>query len=182
MLSVIATTVFWRFAKPESSCWFVPFFVWTFMYGQSVEFGTKRKALVIVLQIWIFMLIVLGNAYQGLITSFMIAEPVPSRMKSFDIVLESDLKLLVGQGFHLRMNSSVLYSKAFEQGRVIIDKGIETFNFSKPNIEKCAVVVSCDQANFLDLHGLAPNFYVLSEKIFPYYVQLQAVYLSKILS
>lgn len=116
------------------------------------------------------MIFVLGNAYQELITSFMIAQPEPNRMKTFDEVLESDYKVLVGKAFHERMTSNNLYSRAFDQDRIVIDKGLTFFDFAKPSVDNCAVALPCDLAHHLVTTGLAPNYYVMNEKICPYYV------------
>lgn len=180
LFTVIVCMVVWRLSEPTTSCWYIPFFFWTFYLGQSVEFSTKRKALVVLLQILVFMIFVFGNAYQGLITSFMISQPEPSRMKTFDEVLGSDYKVLVGKAFHERMKSNNLYNSAFDQGRIVIDNGLTFFDFANPSADY-AVALPCDLAHYLVTTGLAPNFYVMIEKICPYYVQLQTVYLSKFL-
>lgn len=175
-------TILWRVGESSSSCWYIPFFFWAFYHGQSINFAAKRKVFVILLQILVFMLFILGNAYQGLITSFMTVQREPYKMKSFDEVLQSDYKILVGNNFHKRMKSNYLYNIANTQNRVKIDDDDLSQN-DRNNLryETHAQVYPCEIANFFTSSGAVLGFYVINENFMPYFVQLQMAYLSKFL-
>lgn len=131
------------------------------------------------------MIFILGNAYQGLITSFMIAQPDLSRLTSFDEVLESGYKVLVADNFHDRMMSYSLYKQAFRSNQVIVSNMNSTFlrlNYHDFYVKNWAVVLECELANHLHSSGLTPDFYLINENFMPHYIQLQFIYLSKFLA
>lgn len=125
------------------------------------------------------MLFILGNAYQGLITSFMIAQPEPSKLNSFDELLSSDSKIIVSQYFHSLMKNEEKYQKANFDGKIIRSTKTLAFqDFAKLNQ---AIVMDCEVAQYVISKGFAPNLYIINDKVMPYYEQLQASYLNKFL-
>lgn len=130
------------------------------------------------------MLMILGNAYQGLITSFMIAEDEPLKYETFDELLESNIKIIVGPLFDQKMQAFSKYVQIRNSGRVKVLGSNESLflNLADLHSSKTAVVMECDLVESYVTSGIASNFYKLNEKLFPRFVRLQTIFLSKFLS
>jgi hypothetical protein len=174
--------IVWRLASKNTSVWYIPFFFWAFYHGQSVNFATDKKIMIMVLQLLILVTFILGNAFQGLITSFMIEKIEAPRLSSVDELLESDYKLLVGNHFEMLMQGNLMYQRAVLDGRVN-NSGSEMvyLNFTQLHSENYAIMVFCEIAKYYIDKGDASNFYVINENLFARYDQLQTIFLSKFL-
>lgn len=77
------------------------------------------------LQILVFMLFILGNAYQGIITSFMIEPEQVGALKTFDELLKSDHRILVGAHENLILKDYSGYQHALTRGKISLpDKNV----------------------------------------------------------
>jgi hypothetical protein len=136
----------------------------------------------ILLQTLIFALFILGNAYQGVITSFMIAQEEPSKVKSFEEFLEGNQKVLLGGRIDMLMRDNEKYQRALRSG-IVNNTGSQYYSitFDELYSENQAIITTCDQAEFNIYRGIAKNFYIVEEKLFPYFIRLQTIFLSRYL-
>jgi len=107
-LSVVGCVgVFWMFRGRGAvdSPWLLGYGMFVYFIGQGVDFSRRnRMVLTILLQLIILMIFVLSNAYEGVITSFMIQPMRENRMESIDDLLASDYEILTDEAFafHIR--------------------------------------------------------------------------------
>lgn len=136
----------------------------------------------ILLQILVFMLFILGNAYQGAITSFMIAPTEPPKLKSLDEVFESSQKILLSDLIDMLLNESEKYQNALKHG-IVNNTGskYKIIDLHQMYEENIAIILECNRAKYHLENGLESKFYIVEEKLFPYYVRLEVIYLSRFL-
>jgi hypothetical protein len=170
--------ILWRFASSTSS-WFIPFFFWSFALGQGIDFRTKKKGLVILLQILVFMLLILGNAYQGVITSFMIEPDHTDLLKSFDELLQSKHTIFVGPQRDKILQDYPAYRVASAKGKIFVPgENFQKVNLTEMFENNTAQLVNCELAYHSIENGFDSMFYVINEELFPSYVYFPVVALN----
>lgn len=133
----------------------------------------------VLLQILVFAIFVLSNAYQGVITSSLIDGLEPSKMKSLEEVLDSDYKLVTGTYIHNLMVENSKYQKAFNDGRVkIVSANLSPFDYEN---DTYAIFSSCSSLKYGFEIGEIKNFYMIDQILFSQFQQLPVVWNSKFL-
>ncbi|CAH1708941.1 unnamed protein product [Chironomus riparius] len=148
--------------------------------GQGVEYSRRnRLVLVILLQLIISMIFVLSNAYQGVITSFMIDPIRDETLKTFDEVLATKYKFLMNQLFAALINDTEEFK--IDSSRKIVRFNNATDTFSSRILErKYVIITKCDHAEFyisnklLDGIMLLDYYYLLPTRLLSSFVRLEA--------
>lgn len=82
------------------SPWLLGYEMFVYFIGQGVDFSRRnRLVLTILVQLMILVIFVLSNAYEGVITSFMIQPMHENRLKTVDDLLASDHEILTDEAF-----------------------------------------------------------------------------------
>lgn len=120
------------------------------------------------------MLIILGNAYQGVITSTLIQQEDEYTFKSFEDLLEKGYAVNIGSNhmFKFLLENNSLYRTAEAKGQVFEIEGITLLDAYENNT---ALVLPCETANFyMAKTNFIDYFYSINQKMFPQFVQLEA--------
>jgi hypothetical protein len=125
------------------------------------------------------MLFILGNAYQGLITSFMIFGDKPVKFNSIDELFASDYKI---SATAIAYKYLILHVNLLNRIQKITNTRFGQANLTDLYTDQTAVIISCDVVKSVKrFDDVADNFYIMDQKIFPYYAQLHVGHMSKFL-
>ena len=151
-----------------------------FMYGiiayfllQSIPFRNNRIIQRSLLQICIFMMFILGNAYQSLIISFISESRYGATLKTFDELMQSNYSLKVDPLFYYMLN--LTDDNSIKIGNVrTINSFVNIINFQQEYANNTAIVLRCDVADYIMYAGdhdtkAIDYFYLLSDHIYSYY-------------
>ena len=97
-----SVAVWWMFRGRGAvdSPWLLAYGMIVMFIGQGVDFSRRnRLVLTILLQLIIVMIWVLSNAYEGVITSFMIQPIHENRLETFDQLVASDYEIITDEYF-----------------------------------------------------------------------------------
>jgi hypothetical protein len=87
--------------------WLLGYGMFVMFIGQGVDFSRQnRRVLIILLQLIIVMIWILSNAYEGVITSFMIQPFQEHLMQTFDDLVASNYEIMTDGVFILRISGS----------------------------------------------------------------------------
>ena len=151
-----------------------------FMYGiiasfllQSIPFRNNRIIQRSLLQICIFMMFIIGNAYQSLIISLISESRYGATVKTFDELMQSNYSLKVDSLFYSLLNLTDDFSINIEKLR-LIDTLVNDINYQEEAENNTAIVLRCDMADYImhaneyDSHAIE-YFYLLPDQIYTYY-------------
>lgn len=143
---------------------------------QMIPFPGNIRMQVILMQICIFMIFILGNAYQSIITTMMTDARNGIRIKSFDELMKSDYNFKVDRQFLRKFETSEDYQlikhKLTKSGGYFND-----INYMEYRQNRTALIFRCDIAESelykRNLSASASNhFYMIPERFYRYYEQL----------
>jgi hypothetical protein len=186
-LSVVGcVAVFWMFRSRGAvdSPWLLGYGMFVYFIGQGVDFSRRnRMVLTILLQLIVLMIFVLSNAYEGVITSFMIQPLHEIRMKTVQDLLTSDYEILTDEAFIYTVRD---YNEFQAIGhRLTTQKGMSANDLNDLIINKRKVIIKeCLSAEY-ELHMQQVNdrnndrlfsdyYYMLPESIASKYLFLEA--------
>jgi hypothetical protein len=193
VISLVALAIVWKVFKSQrdshglSSVGRIIFRVIAGFLGQAFNFVTTRWFHVMVMQVFIFMVLILGNAYQSILISLLVSSRNDTRIATVDEMLQGDYNYLADAFFYLNMkkhhqNSSMtktlqLASNSYEPGM---------FDFEATSINNTVLVMRCDYANEMFYtdnnefeHGNPSDYYyILQEKLFTLYQTIRTTRLS----
>lgn len=152
--------------------------------NQGVSFSNRNHAVLnILFHLVIVMIFILSNAYEGVITSFMIQPPQEQRWERFEHILASNYEIMTDGVF----SEAVKDSKDFMAVKSRInDSIIKLGRKYGPEIKRqhYVFIMKCDQAEF-ELKRTFPTgekisyyYYLLTERIMKNFVRLEASYLN----
>lgn len=160
--------------------------VWRFVFGvlayfvvQSVSIRSNRFFLMLILQTFIFAVLILGSLYQGELTASMIRPSSEEKLTTFDELFESNFSIVTSNLLHTKMMHDDAYAKIkFKVNSTGIDTG--KINFAEMSRDGKALIMSCYLADFhYHYHGDASKFYyLLEERIMKHYERLDATYMN----
>ncbi|CAG9811086.1 unnamed protein product [Chironomus riparius] len=148
--------------------------------GQGVDFSRKnRLVLIILLQLIIVMIWILCNAYEGVITSFMIQPIQEERMLTFDDLVASDYEIITDEVFTRAIRDTGIYKSLMMR---LNSSGNQLRDELKTEIPRqhYVFIMNCDIAEIMidipTVTGkIVSNFYyLLPEKMFSYLEELEA--------
>ncbi|KAL7013018.1 hypothetical protein ACKWTF_015152 [Chironomus riparius] len=180
-----SVAVFWMFRGRGAvdSPWLLGYGMFVMFIGQGVDFSRKnRLVLTILLQLIIVMVWILCNAYEGVITSFMIQPIQENRLKTFDDLAASDHKIMTDGVFASKISESEAYKVL--KPRMNTSAARLGAQFSIELTKKNYVfILTCDQAEILNI-GYLPHasrkvsyfYYLMPHKFIPFLIELQAGY------
>lgn len=134
-----------------------------------ISFRNKRIIQRSLLQICIFMIFILGNAYQTLIISLISESRYGATIKTFDELMQSNYNFKVDSLFYYMMNSTDL-----EINLQSIDNIVNHINYQQEALNNTAIVFSCDVAEFImysdeyDFH-VVDYYYMLPDQVYSFY-------------
>ncbi|CAG9811083.1 unnamed protein product [Chironomus riparius] len=177
----VAVWLMFRGRGAVDSPWLLGYGMFVMFIGQGVEFSRKnRLVLTILLQLIIIMIWILSNAYEGVITSFMIQPIHEQRLETFDDLVASNYKIITSAG----LAASIDNSEAYRQLK-------PRLNTSGPRLgshfavglrqARYVFILNCDEAEML-VPVVIPGtkvkvselYYMLPQKIYPHIVKLPA--------
>lgn len=122
------------------------------------------------------MLLVLGQGYQGVVTSFMTDKYHYNKLKTFSELMQSNYKLLVGGHFENLLSDNEEYKLAEAAGKVV--KSLENTdidNYEELAGQNLVLFMTCDHAEYyMSDASVTKYYYMLEEKLFSYYTELDA--------
>jgi hypothetical protein len=182
--------VFWMFRHQGAvdSPQLLIYGIFVMFIGQGFKFSRKNRLVqAVLLQLIIFMVFILSNGYQGVITSFMIQPFHETRMTTIKELLESDYEILTDTAFAFTVRDNedfeAIKSRMNTSGASIRDDKLDDLIINK----RYVLIRVCDIAEMyltsqLENHKkISDYFYLMPEIIQPYYVQLEASFLNPFL-
>ncbi|CAG9798201.1 unnamed protein product [Chironomus riparius] len=126
-LSMVCSVTVWRLFLGRGaidSHWKVAALWFMIFIGQGLDFSSKnRTVLLLLIHLISISIFILSNAYESIVTSFMI-DPSQKHLKSIKDLLESNFEIAVGQAFKYNFRNSSEFSsitKSFLLQRQISD-------------------------------------------------------------
>jgi signal transduction histidine kinase len=176
--------VWWMFhgRGAVDSPWLLGYGMFVMFIGQGVDFSRKnRLVLTILLQLIIVMVWILCNAYEGVITSFMIQPLQENRLETFEQLIASDYEIIADQAFLYSINETAAYDKL--KSRLMITK-YEKWGALRVMMQKLqkVVILECDQTelimsfHFENGDNVSDHYYQLPTKLSSYLIRLEASY------
>jgi hypothetical protein len=184
VVSILALVITWRifrtFGAIDSSS-HILFAAYAFFIGQSVVLNSRnRLILVILLQIMVFMMFILGQGYQGIVTSFAInkVEPKKTILTFDDILKDEKLKLMVSNSFHAQSENFSKYADVFDSGRAqIVPESMIPSDFKDYSSKYTAVELLCSQTEtMMQYKDISQYFYIMPQRLLSHFVFLQGGY------
>jgi hypothetical protein len=187
VISLVALGIVWKLFKSQrdsrglSSVGRIIFRVIAGFLGQAFNFVTTRWFHVMVMQVFIFMVLILGNAYQSLLISLMTVSRNGTRITTVNQMMQGDYNYISdGLSYNLiatyQNNSSILKRMEAKSG-MYIDNDI---NYAAKAANNSVLIMKCDRAHDLIYtdnnefkHGKPSDFfYILPEKFLTFYESL----------
>ncbi|CAG9811583.1 unnamed protein product [Chironomus riparius] len=179
-ISVLGSVGVWKLFRGHGaveSPWIFVYGMFVYFIGQGIDFSRRnRTVLTVLIQLIILMIFVLSNAYEGVITSFMIQPPFENRLKTVDDFIKSDFYILTDETFAMKSKDDEKLAKISSR-----------LNFSHNELyyddikeARLAIVRFCDVLEmdyydaFEDGERISDSYYILPEKLFTYYIELDA--------
>jgi hypothetical protein len=182
-LSIIGSaTVFWMFRHHGAvdSPLLLGYGIFVYFIGQGVDFSRRnRPVLTILIQLIILMIFVLSNAYEGVITSFMIQPMQENRLKTIDDLIASEYEINTDEAFSFLMKHDEKL-KALESKIRLSNFNVGTFN-KEVKKQRYVFIIECYLAEYNTLKLMSrgqERYYILPEQITSNYIELQASYLN----
>jgi hypothetical protein len=187
LVSLVALAVIWTVFKTQrdsrslSSVGHMILRVVAGFLGQAFNFVSTRWFHLLVMQIFIFMVLILGNAYQSLLVSLMTVSRNGTRITTVDEMMKGDFNYISESIFHVDIlqqqpNSSM--TERFQEDKTIYLT--QTFNYKEKAANNSVLIVRCDFAHDIfftenykfDNGKTSDYYYILPEKLFTLYETL----------
>ncbi|CAG9811093.1 unnamed protein product [Chironomus riparius] len=179
-----SVAVWWMFRGRGAvdSPWLLAYGMFVIFIGQGVDFSRRNHlVLTILLQLIIVMIWVISNAYEGVITSFMIQPIQEHRLHTFDDIIASDYEIITDESFIYSINETSAFEKLKPR---LIETFYQNWGVLRTMMEKLqkVVILECDQIELImNLHfangrNVSDYYYVLPKKLSSYLVRLEASY------
>lgn len=179
-VTVVGSVAIWKLFRGHGaveSPWMFVYGMFVYFIGQGVDFSRRnRLVLTILVQLIILMIFVLSNAYEGVITSFMIQPAHENRLKTLDDFLKSNITFLTHEDFAIRLKDD----ERFTAIKSRMNFSFLTITFDEFKASRMAMVRFCEvlEDERYDVlksgERVADLFYMLPEKLFTYYIELDA--------
>ncbi|CAG9811082.1 unnamed protein product [Chironomus riparius] len=185
-----SVAVWWMFhgRGAVDSAWLLGYGMFVMFIGQGIDFSRKnRLVLAFLLELIIVMVWILCNAYEGVITSFMIQPIQEHRLETFDDLVASDYKIFSDTVFASKISTSEAYKVLMPRLNSSAKDLYDEF-FLELARKNYVFIISCDQAEVI-VNQMLPRenkrvsefYYLLPKKFLPSLVQLEASYLNPVL-
>jgi hypothetical protein len=185
LVSLIALAIVWKVFQTQresrglSSVGRIIFRVIAGFLGQAFDFVATRWFHFMVMQIFIFMVLILGNAYQSILISLMTVSRNGTRITTVNEMMAGDYNFLTDSVFYenvLKVQPKVIKKFKTEQSLYLFDK----FNYEATATNNSVLVMRCDTVNdafYSDNikfdHGKPSDYYyILPEKFLALYETL----------
>jgi hypothetical protein len=187
VISLVALAIVWKLFKSQrdsrglSSVGRVIFRVIAGFLGQAFNFVTTRWFQVMVMQVFIFMVLILGNAYQSILISLMTVSRNGTRITTVNEMMQGDYNYISDGFFYgvieqYQQNTSM--HKNLQDNIYIYVK--DKVRYEQTAANNSVLIVKCDFANDLFytknnefIHGNPSDFYyILPEKVIAIYETL----------
>lgn len=174
--SIAISGVMWKLLRRRStgsnSAWYFIFNVVGYFLAQSIPMRQNRRMQVALLQTCILMTFIMGNVYQSLIIALMSKSRDGIRMKTVDEMFSSDLKFKVTPRLLKIFKDSGEFSSIHD--RLEISNGF--LEYKRLSREHYGILTRCDfiedSMNVRDDMDLGNHYYILPEKIMPFYEKI----------
>lgn len=164
------------------SHWLLIYGIFVMFIGQGVDYSRRnRMVLSILLELIILMIFVLSNAYEGVITSFMIQPIQENRLERFDQILAGKYEIMTDEAFAWTVKDS----KEFQAVKSRINTsavqmhsryGYELIRQKYVFIRNCYIAEHDINSKITADMSVSDFYYLLPERIINYYVRLEASY------
>ncbi|CAG9806900.1 unnamed protein product [Chironomus riparius] len=188
--SIVFSTLVWYMFRnygAVDSAWLFLYGSFVYFIGQGINFSRKNHiVLVIFIQLNILMMWILSNAYEGVITSFMIDPISENRLQTVKDLLDSDYEIITDEAFAF----TVRHYEEFQAIKSRVNtSGLKMTGRQNEIIlqQKYVLIKSCEIIED-ELSFTLPNqryyvdyYYILPEKIITQFVELEASYMNPFL-
>lgn len=141
-----------------------------YFIGQSVTFHTGKKVLVVIIQLYMFAMIIMSNLYQGEMTAFMTTPLVEHRIKTIEEFSQGNFKIATDELF--KSFAAENYPRIHGMIKYVLHETLEK-TYSQHRQENIAFIYKCDEFTqkfyYLIFDGFAEHYYLIPEIILPYY-------------
>jgi hypothetical protein len=187
LISLAALAIIWKVFKAQrdsrnlNSAGHMILRVVAGFLGQAFPFRHTRWFHLMVIQIFIFMVLILGNAYQSLLISLLTVSRNGTRISTVNEMMHSDYNYVSDKLFHLSIlqyqPQSSVTAKFYVDNYVYVT---EALNYKEKADNNSVLIVRCDYAhdifyteNYKFGHGKPSDYYyILPEKFFTLYETL----------
>jgi len=180
VLTVVGcVAVFWMFRGRGAvdSPWLLGYGMFVYFIGQGVDISRRnRMVLAILLQLIVLMIFVLSNAYEGVITSFMIQPLYENRLKTVDDFIKSDYVFIASPEFARKVQDDVRFTAIKSR----MNFSFDSIRFTEAKESQYAIVRLCDilEVNYHWVYEngerISDSYYMLPEKLITFYIELDA--------
>jgi hypothetical protein len=186
-LSLVALAIVWKIFKAQrdsrnlNSSSHMVFLVFAGFLGQSFDFRHTRWFHLMIVQLFMFAVVILGNAYQSLLISLLMTSRNDSRITTVNEMLARDYSYLSDGIFHnvlMDFNSnSSMAARSFPHPNIY---DISIFSYQRSAANNSVIVMKCEYAqqffyakNFKFSFGhIADSYYILPEKLYSLYEKM----------
>jgi hypothetical protein len=184
VISLTALAIIWKIFKAHrdseniSSAGRMVFLVVAVFLGQAFEFRHSRWFHLLVIQLYIFMVVILGNAYQSLLIAEVTVQRNTSRMKTVDELMNGDFNFITDKIFY---HSILKYHPTLRERFTFTNHNHILLNYRGAAANNSVLVMRCDiaeglmtiKSELMGVNGLLAEFYyILPEKLFTVYEKL----------
>jgi hypothetical protein len=173
-VSVAVCAIVWRLLRRNrgDSEWRFALSVLASFIGQGVDLKNNRQMQTMLFQLCLIMTFIIGNCYQSLTISSMMAAREGERISTFAELLNSDFNFKVDPILLDVMNNSGEYSAVVER----MEEGDGMPDYEKLSQGNYAVIGRCDMVDYnYDIQtneDVAKFYYKLPEKFMPFYEKI----------
>ncbi|KAL7012546.1 hypothetical protein ACKWTF_014915 [Chironomus riparius] len=186
-LSVVCSVAVWLLFQNKGavdSPWLLGYGMFVYFIGQGVDFSRQnRMVLMILIQLIVLMIFVLSNAYEGVITAFMIQPFHDNRMKTVEELISANYDVITDDAFAFSVKDDKRFDKMLSNARIVKNLGMKEH---QKEIERQHYIFIRDC--MIATHGLKnplPNgkvqsdyYYLLPEQLVWNFIRLEASYLN----
>lgn len=166
IVSILVCAFLWqRISKSYRSTSAFTFFLAASFLGKYVKLKIEKRVLVVLAQLCVLVAMIMGNAYQSMITSYLTTSRDGVRFDTFDELLDSHLYFKADEKFRNYVRHNL---KKSVTDRIAPLTSFEILTHDEP----VAIIHSCDQLrHILNVNNtflLGEKFYLISETVLKY--------------
>jgi Ligand-gated ion channel len=183
VISLIGLAIVWKVFRNQrdsrglSSVGRVIFRVIAGFLGQAFSFVTTRWFHLMVMQVFIFMVLILGNAYQSILISLMTVSRNGTRISTVNEMVNGDYNFLSDPFFFVMLEDHQPDNGIFKRMDAYTD---DDFNYKVKAENKTVLILRCDEVhelfftdnNVFEKGNPSDYYYILPEKVHNFYEKI----------
>jgi hypothetical protein len=186
VLSLVGLAIVWRIFRAQqdshdlNSAGHMVFLIFAGFLGQSFSFRHFRWFQLTVVQIFMFAVVILGNAYQSLLISLLISARDDPKISTIDEMLAKDFNFMSDITFHGAMRKFHSNNSMNSKLSISMEALGPNFDFQLSAANKSVFVFPCDLVEEMfisrnpnaSVAHVSSSYYILPEKFFSFFISL----------